>query len=370
MKTTRHAELLVLIAFFSFIASAMAQNPLAEWQKSKHANKELAISDATWETRKETAAHCGRCHSEQGFIVWIRQLQKGNPGLIIKPDGSKADETFIKGLGLTKDKVKPVTCTACHSNGAALRLQDKITLLPNGLSVQAAGKGALCMACHNTRNGRINWENTDPKNYTQPHEASQTDMILGKNVYFFNDTATAPSPHVAGNACVTCHKEKSKGGHTFKAGDCAACHVDKVNGVSVQKEATDLLKQLATAIEKKVLLAKSKITCVTSWDRKTDTDTANTTIDGSKIKSVEIPVGIHGQVSLKFILEDGKEIYSQIGNIKDACGQQGKPVFATSDPIVRALWNYLLVEYDGSKGVHNPSFTRNVLTATISTLSK
>jgi hypothetical protein len=109
---------------------------------------------------------------------------------------------------------------------------------------------------------------------------------------------------------------------------------------------------------------------VTSWDPKTDKDTPNTPIDGSKIKSVEIPMGIHGQISLKFILQDGKAVYSQMGNIKDACGEQGKPVFATSDPIVRALHNYLLFWYDGSKGVHNPRFARNVLIATINEMSK
>jgi hypothetical protein len=29
----------------------------------------------------------------------------------------------------------------------------------------------------------------------------------------------------------------------------------------------------------------------------------------------------------------------------------------TADPLVRAGWNYFLIEGDGSKGVHNPSFT-------------
>jgi hypothetical protein len=109
---------------------------------------------------------------------------------------------------------------------------------------------------------------------------------------------------------------------------------------------------------------------VTSWDEKTDKDTPNTPVDGSKIKGVEIPMGIHGQISLKFILEDGKAVFSQMGNIKDACGEKGKPVFATSDPVVRALHNYLLFWYDGSKGVHNPRFTCNALIATIDALSK
>jgi hypothetical protein len=93
-------------------------------------------------------------------------------------------------------------------------------------------------------------------------------------------------------------------------------------------------------------------------------------IDGRQIKAVEIPVGIHGQISLKFVLQNGKEIYSQLGNVKEAYGEQGKPVIATSDPLVRALWNYLLIEYDGSKGAHNPTFARNVLITTINAISK
>jgi hypothetical protein len=138
----------------------------------------------------------------------------------------------------------------------------------------------------------------------------------------------------------------------------------------VQTGTVELLKQLAAAIEKKILPVKEKIACVTSWDPKTDKDIPNTALDGKQIKSVEIPPGIHGQISLKFILQDGKAVYSQMGNIKDACGDQGKPVFATSDPVVRALWNYLLFVYDSSKGVHNPRFTRNVLIATINEMSK
>ena len=366
--------LLVFVLCFVVVGFAAAQNPTAEWQKSKHANRELAADDAaTWEMRKEMTAHCARCHSEQGFKAWLPQLMKGDPGFLKKPDGSKADEAYIKSLGLTKDKVHPVTCEACHSGPPALRIKDNIPLLPNGIPVKAVGKGALCMACHNTRNGRITWDSPDPKiKYTQPHEAAQADVILGKNVYFYNDTGDTASPHAlfTGDACVACHKMLSKGGHTFKAGECEACHGEKMKESFVQTGTEVLHKQLAALIAKRILASKEKIACVTSWDEKTDKDTPNTPIDGKQIKAVEIPMGIHGQISLKFIMQDGKAVFSQMGNVKDACGEQGKPVFATSDPVVRALHNYLLFWYDGSKGVHNPRFTRNVLIATINEMSK
>jgi cytochrome c553 len=374
MKKTIYFGFLVLVISFFFPGFTAAQNPSAEWQKSKHAIKELAVHEATWEGRQANAAHCGRCHSEQGFKAWLPQLLKGDPGLIKKPDGSAADEAFIKSIGLTKDQVKPTTCATCHSQGSALRIQNNIPLLPNGLAISAVGKGALCMSCHNTRNGRIAWDSPDPKRYTGPHEAAQTDVIMGKNVFFYNDTGDTASPHAVftGDSCVTCHKQlgKGKGGHTFKPGECSDCHGVKFKETFVQNGTVLLLKQLEKAIEKKALTAKEKIACVTSWDPKTDKDTPNTAIDGRQIKAVEIPIGIHGQIALKFILQDGKGVYSQIGNIKEACGDQGKPVFATSDPLVRALWNYLLFEYDGSKGVHNPTFTRNVLNTTINTISK
>ncbi|OGP93630.1 MAG: hypothetical protein A2156_15765 [Deltaproteobacteria bacterium RBG_16_48_10] len=175
---------------------------------------------------------------------------------------------------------------------------------------------------------------------------------------------------IRSGSILSCHKQLSKGGHVFKPVGCTACHGQKMKESFVQTGTVELLKQLAAAIETKILLAKEKIACVTSWDPKTDKDTPNTAIDGKQIKSVEIPPGNHGQISLKFVLQDGKAVYSQMGNIKNAYGDQGKPAFATSDPFVRALWNYLLFVYDSSKGVHNPRFTRNVLIATINGMSK
>ncbi len=373
MRKMHVVGFLILLFCLALAGVASAQNPAAEWKKSKHANRELAADDAaTWETRKTAAAHCGRCHSEQGFMAWVPQLLKGDPGNIKKPGGGEADEAFIKGLGLTKDKVNPVGCAACHTQGAELRIQGNIPLLPNGLAIRGVGKGAVCMACHNTRNGRIAWDSPDPKRYTQPHEAAQTDVLLGKNVFFYNDTGDTESPHAAfvGDSCVACHKQLAKGGHTFKPAECETCHGEKVKEAFVQGGIADLQKQLAGAIEKKVLAVKEKVACVTSWDPKTDKDTPDVPLDGRQIKDIEIPMGIHGQISLKFLLQDGKVVYSQLGNVKDTCGKQGKPVLATSDPVVRALWNYLLFDYDGSKGVHNPRFARSVLIATINAVSK
>ena len=48
--------------------------------------------------------------------------------------------------------------------------------------------------------------------------------------------------------------------------------------------------------------------------------------------------------------------------------QTGKPAIPTSDPIIRAVWNFFLIEGDGSFGIHNPRFARTVLLATLDAL--
>ena len=91
MKKPWYAALLGFTLCLVMSGYALAQNPAAEWQKSKHSNKELAANDAgVWELRKLDTAMCGRCHTEQGFKAWVPQLMKGDPAPIKKPNGEKS----------------------------------------------------------------------------------------------------------------------------------------------------------------------------------------------------------------------------------------------------------------------------------------
>ena len=40
----------------------------------------------------------------------------------------------------------------------------------------------------------------------------------------------------------------------------------------------------------------------------------------------------------------------------------------TSDPLVKAGWNYFLIHGDGSEGIHNPAFVMDILRATMDAL--
>lgn len=345
--------------------------PTEEWEKSKHNNKATTLVHATVEARGAGAAHCARCHSEQGFRAWLPQLLQGNVGNITKPDGSAADVPFLQGLGLTQAQAQPITCTACHGEGFALRVQNSTPLLPAGFAATAVGKGALCMTCHNTRNGRITWNAEDPKRYTSPHQAAEADVIMGKNSFFLDDTGERAAAHAVfvRDACVSCHMTLTKEPHTFKPSDntCTNCHGPAMVKEFVQQSTDELLKRVKAAIEKRVLAVKEKITTVRAYDPAKGTFTPNVAVDGKQIVGIDI-TSAGGQITFILKLADGKEVYSQLGDIKDAPGDPGKVIFATADPIVRAAWNYLLIKYDGTRGVHNPTFTRDVLLATLKAL--
>ncbi|HXF81717.1 MAG TPA: hypothetical protein VNN19_03065, partial [bacterium] len=124
---------LALAVLLAGAVMARAQTDIrAQWASTGHANRALAVLEATVENRGATAAHCGRCHAEQGFLAWLPQLNAGNPGLITKPDGSPADVRFLTNLGLTRFSVRPVTCTACHNPDQSVRVTKSTALLPAG----------------------------------------------------------------------------------------------------------------------------------------------------------------------------------------------------------------------------------------------
>lgn len=340
----------------------------AQWARSGHANRDLARDEATVETRGATAAHCARCHAEQGYLAWLPQLERGDSGLIVKPDGSAADTMYLSNLGLNKFSVRPITCTTCHTPDFKLRVTKSTPVLPSGFRAVGVGLGAQCMTCHNTRNGAITWNVDDPRRWTAPHVAAQADVIMGKNAFFVQPSDANVSPHATfiGDSCVTCHVRFNKESHTFKAAKdvCTRCHGADMTASRVQGGIETLLHEVERAIAARVMAQKDKIAMIRNWDPQTDAYSDNFRVDPGQIISVDL-VEIHGQQGLKLNLRTGGGWLSQVGSVVDA---SGKPVFPTSDVIVRAGWNYYLIHSDSSEGVHNPKFARTVLLATLEAL--
>lgn len=377
-----------------------------QWENSGHGNFEMAIEESTVEKRGATAAHCGRCHSAQGFLKWIKQ---GDLTKQIQGAKGNATVTEMTAMGMTRDKVQPQTCAVCHNphaegrttgepNNASVRIMEDSALLPAGFQAKALGRGTLCITCHNSRNALHN-NDFPPNSYSAPHTASQGDVLMGENAYFV--AVGFRSPHsMIKDSCAKCHMEatpppaefsyrQSGTNHNFKAkiDICGSCHAASLDGKALQAGAEGKIVELEHKMSEymlKKIPAQVRIQDYTphTFQGKTyDIKSDYLTIEKTNIASVT-PTEPHGQqgfiikfknpveVTYKPAKEAAhaisvREVEVQLGDITT----DGKaPLIPTSDPLVKAGWNFFLIEGDGSKGVHNPSFVMEVLKATLSAL--
>ena len=376
-----------------------------QWEESGHSNFELALDEATVEGRAATAAHCGRCHSGQGFLAWIKQ---GDLTKQIQGKSGNATVAELTAMGLTKDKVEPQTCVVCHDpheqgttsgepTTAKVRITDNTALLAAGFKAERVGKGAICMTCHNTRSGLHNNEfvvNT----YSAPHTAAQTDVLMGENAYLVDVGSRSPHSFLQ-DTCVTCHMEKSPPpeefsfqqsgtNHSFKADPtiCSSCHAKELDAeglqLSFEEKLVDLGKAMSSYLLKKM---PARLTVLdytphtynnVAYDLKSDP----VVISKDNIDSIE-PTEPHGQqgflvkfkapVSITYKpanathTMDLKEIEVQLGDITTDGKTQ---IIPATDVFIKAGWNYFLLHGDGSEGIHNPDFSFDVINASLRAL--
>lgn len=249
-----------------------------EWRESGHGDVELAIAEGVAGVTAAVPfgtgpnANCAGCHTSQGYTQLITQLQGGNPLRTL----SGASLTALASL--RTNNVQPQTCVTCHTphnagrqpglvgNVVILRgdfqaggaFDGSTPLLPGGFQANGVGRGALCITCHNSRNGGLGtagsatappvaslhedgnrffgfaWTGTISTvapvspvaysaatladgtfvtaftSYGDPHGACQGDNLMGRNAYFFGTGLIGQrSKHsLLADACVTCHLEK------------------------------------------------------------------------------------------------------------------------------------------------------------------
>jgi hypothetical protein len=395
----------------------------SQWAEGGHAKLELAYADATVESRGLTAAHCGRCHSAQGFKQYLGQLAQGYTGNLTSdgkpaaagnPSPNAATIASLTKLGLTRADIQPQTCVACHdphdaTNPAQLRVYDTVPGLPNGMGkIAGAGSGMICIACHNTRNGEHSDFVAAPSNFTAPHAAAQTDVVYGFNAYYV--PRYNPGAHLAvADSCAGCHykvttasqaQAKQTSNHSFVVDNtiCANCHSANVDGEALQAVYQSSLDGLANSISAKILnLVNTAIAnggyTVRGWDPTTD---FYSSASASNVALTVAPVSIshfeiHGQLgfifkmptAMSFPLVDGAgnpagtstpstDLYLQAGSLKNAAAAATliPATGPTANPdYVKSLWNLYLLRDDGTKGIHNPGFYNAVIAATTTKVS-
>jgi hypothetical protein len=347
-------------------------------------------------------------------------LAKGDSGNLKKPDGTAADEAYLRGLGMDAANAEAITCAACHdphdaTNPKQLRLSGNIKSLPNGQSnIVDAGTGAVCMACHNTRNGEHDDFVAPPKDFSGPHAPAQTDVLYGFNAYFM--PRLNPSKHLSvADTCAGCHvalptaTQKAAGrtdNHTFAADKsvCANCHSASTDGEAFMAANAGMLDDLGKAIGKKAqtsitaLFTAGSTLTVRAWKESTDqysaaSATAVNVLVPEAPTAVVLRAAIHGQTSFTLTLANPVEVTwaasatapaltetltkleCQISSIA-ITGQTTTPVppattgnpvpaLAADSVVARASWNMQLLSNDASKGLHNPSFFQGVVANTM-----
>lgn len=298
---------LSIIALLTFASLGLAASPQDQWAGTKHNVKNL---DTAAEDAPAKRDNCIACHDGEGFA-----------NNVVKRADLPAE---------VRTTLNSVDCGACHGERATeMMTTGKTGKLANGLAVEGAGKGALCIYCHNAR------KLADPAKKPAPHRSPQADVLFAANGARTPGKSYPSSPHGANpDTCVSCHMAELDGiaNHTFAVIDspgyvkeaCASCHdgLTTVNRTSLadydgdkviegfQDEVKGLVELLAKAAEEK-----------------------------------ENALGAHFGESHGAI------------HWTDKANNEVK----VPDALYNARFNLALVEEDGSEGIHNPAFVVTLL---------
>ncbi|PCH75798.1 MAG: hypothetical protein COB98_08115 [Flavobacteriaceae bacterium] len=291
---------------------------------SNHSIDKLAfgpgtLSDYINHDVKETESNeyynpdCNRCHSSQGFI-------------------DNLNGTFVAGVAY--DKVDGVSCNTCHDKHGtfdfetdghdfALRTLSPVTLAFDETIVLDYGTSNTCINCHQPKDGAPINDGTDTYEITSPyfgpHYGAQSTMLEGiqgaeiAGSMSYENAGTAK--HRTNASCTSCHMGSANdndGEHTMKPtlNSCTTCHSG-----------------------------------ATSFD-----------VNGTK-------------TTLTGLLSELQELLVTKGILTpNAYG--GVDVVQGTHPfkLVQAYWNWKFIKSDGSHGIHNPVYTKALLTNSIESL--
>lgn len=283
--------------------SAVKNAVYAEYETTLHAtSKPLYPFGPTVVQYAGGRNDCAKCHSHEGFVetVWT--------GL----------DTTAAGFPLPQ----PIRCKTCHGfhysldfeneSNSAIREMTAVTLIAGGDEVEFANaESNLCMHCHQSRSNPADDADGAAMVYVHshygPHHGPQANLINGLGGYEFRQELSTTMAHESMSDCVYCHMPKGgtgTGGHTWIAGieGCTACHPGA-----------------------------------------TDFD-----INGAKTEIVGILTDLKAALITAGMLDVDGHAIEEVSYQADSVG---------------ALWNYLLVEEDASHGIHNPAYTKALLTA-------
>lgn len=297
--------------------------------------------------------NCAICHDDGHYHTypeeWANSPHQSVPGY---PGGGRTTckgchngyqfIQFANGEEITPQPSMAITCAVCHDphsveNEHQVRLVT--ATLSNGEEVTDGGTGALCMNCHQSRREANSYSDA-PHSHYGPHYVPQADMLLGINVVSFGRILPS-SPHfqATDNACVDCHMAAGPthdvGSHSFtmhspagvdNVGACAGCHGD-----------------IGESFDEKMFYVNG---------------TADHDGNGLDEGLQDEVHGLMDQLAALLPAADGHDAYDPHDNVDDT--------FTLTE--LKAAYNYEMVYYDHSYGIHNPAFTIALLKVSIRAL--
>jgi hypothetical protein len=269
---------------------------------------------ALTDTYQRSQAGCSRCHTNEGYQKFVT-------------DGGNVTINEGSHIGC-------FTCHAPHTNQDFRLRKTGATVLDVSGASYNKGPSNTCALCHQCRKASPSIAAADSAITSSrwgPHHGTQASVLSGNAAYAFGGALAGDHPHNTGagaaNGCVDCHMagvptEILAGGHTFEVVTIGTLTVNdvgcKVTGC--HSSGTNMTTAVAT--------------------RKATFDAAMQEIRNELRNRQWVNVGAD---SLSLV---------NTAHAPTAASDRG------------ALWNYLLLEQDKSKGVHNPTYIDNILAAT------
>ena len=353
---------------------------------SEHANAALRPPGTVpnWPRLEVTtrSGDCNQCHDAPTHHVKGTEWNISRHGLTTGPSspncvGCHSANGFIarmNGDTFTNATFAAISCQACHephgdtmptNNPHLLRMLAAVTM-PDGTVVTNAGNGAICLQCHQVRNGSVT-NQLAKYPLGQPtwlggssfgtHDNPQGDMVLGINAYTYGQTIPSSAHRTAvPDLCVGCHMQSTTttdpaflkaGGHTWNMSYSVVS-----NGVTNTVDKTDVCAQCHGPIA--------------SFDMPRSDYNGDGVIQGVQTEVQSL------LDKLSTLLPNGTWHANSSDYVADGLVKTiDRTTFKTNWPakFLQAGYNWQFVSIDGSKGVHNAPFAVGLLKASIADLT-
>lgn len=290
----------------------------SQWESSGHGN---AVWSNSFQNRagNNALSDCVRCHDGRGYVNFTNNIGTNTSSAVY-----------------TRRQHVDITCQSCHDphKGGLRSAPVASDTLSNGFSYAALnlGFGKTCMDCHKYRANGNTLVNSNLSANWGPHYAGIADVMLGKNGYTFGHEIPSTIPHQnLENTCVSCHMATPEATHRNKMGE----HTFKMSYVDNNNVKQDLVQSCIPCHGN--ITSFSQIMAFQDYNNNGQIETYYQEFD-KLFYDLKMNLPPIGEPTVNWALIDNSNITMK-----------------------GAYFNYRYVNYEKSKGIHNPKYVIGLL---------